>query len=203
MDRDASFVPAGYMAKLPPTDDPYPRRFPAAISSVSGCVVPNFADYVEAWLHNDHWFFDSIARLREAARRLAADLGTARFVYYEQLTHEFDTETRTWNRFPASISSRPGDSTPRANDYGPNRVEVPRRRELLGFDVVTSRAGNGPECSPLTCNDLASSLPVNGYCLFDSFEEAARSVEDGGFEKGEAGPYRFIAVYRVDPDNLE
>jgi len=42
--------------------------------------------------------------------------------------------------------------------------------QLEGFDVTTFSVANSPECSPLSCNDLAADIAVNKHCLFDSFD---------------------------------
>jgi hypothetical protein len=71
-------------------------------------------------------------------------------------------------------------------------------KSLRGFDVTTFSLNNSPECSPLSCNSLATSIPVNEHCLFNAFAEAKEALEAGLFENSEPGPYRVFAVYTVD-----
>jgi hypothetical protein len=75
---------------------------------------------------------------------------------------------------------------------------LPSKKTLEGFDVVTFYAGNSPECSPLSCNGLADTIPTNQHCLIESFEDAKAALDGGEFNNSEPGPYRIFAVYSVD-----
>ena len=74
-------------------------------------------------------------------------------------------------------------------------IILPIEKQLRGFDVCTFSCGNKPECSPLSCNSLSETLPVNEHCLFDTFKEAKEAIESGKFNNSETGPYRILAVY--------
>ena len=50
----------------------------------------------------------------------------------------------------------------------------------------------------LSCSSLAAELHTNSHCLFPSFDEAEKGLNDGKFENAESGPYRIFAVYSVD-----
>ena len=52
-----------------------------------------------------------------------------------------------------------------------------------------------PGCSPLSCNGLAAGVTVNRHCLFESFEQAKRSLE--AFNHSEPGPFRIFAVHTL------
>lgn len=68
--------------------------------------------------------------------------------------------------------------------------------EALGCDVVSRSTGSFFECSPLSCNRLATDRPVNTYCLLDRLEDAlglARRCEPAGCEPG---PYHVLRVWR-------
>jgi len=67
----------------------------------------------------------------------------------------------------------------------------------VGFDVVSFSQQNSPECSPLSCNALAQSTPVNRHCLLATFEDAVTALEAGRFDNSEPGPFRIFAVYSV------
>jgi len=74
---------------------------------------------------------------------------------------------------------------------------VPKAMVLEGYDVVTFVCQTSPECSPLSCNGLASEVGTNSRCLLQSFEQARSLLEHGAFDHGEPGPYRVFAVYSV------
>jgi len=153
------------------------------IHSVSSCISEYFADYINYWKHNGYWLFDSPEIIRAIGLENSIDLqGTALF-YYE--VHEMEFTGEQWRPFVSEPSI-------------PVNVVPPSQKSLKGFDVVTFRAGNSPECSPLSCNSLAENLRTNSHCLFDSFNEAKASLNTGELLKGEQGPYRIFAVYSVD-----
>jgi hypothetical protein len=77
-------------------------------------------------------------------------------------------------------------------------VLAPTFRQLEGYDVATFSQGNCPECSPLSCNHLATESAVNTHCLIASLDDAKTHLEDGQFNDSEPGPYRIIAVYTMD-----
>jgi hypothetical protein len=174
-------VPMGYMAKrirhkpewllAPKVTDIY---------SVSFCISESFADYVTFWKHNGFWFFDSPEIIRTVAEEHSIDLAGTSLFYYEAYEREYDGDT--WHHYGPESSF-------------PTNVTAPCGAMLAGFDVVTFMAGNSPECSPLSCNSLAGTMPTNHHCLFASFEEAKARVNDGGFNESEPGPYRIFAVY--------
>jgi hypothetical protein len=76
-------------------------------------------------------------------------------------------------------------------------IVFPSKKALAGFDVVEYVGRNSPECSLLSCSDLAKEFTANSHCLFDTFEDAKRAVESGKFHECEPGPYRILAVYVV------
>jgi hypothetical protein len=80
----------------------------------------------------------------------------------------------------------------------PTNVVPPPRKQLEGFDAVSFSAGTYPECSPLSCNSMAEEIRTNSHCLFESLDEAKRSLDKGLFEDAEPGPYRIFSVYSVD-----
>jgi hypothetical protein len=176
-------TPAGYLAKTivpPPGWGPFPGV--VDVCSVSDCVNTNFADYIQEWKHNGYWLFDSPDRLREVAKDKGASLDGATLFYYEVYPLHFDGSN--WSKFATEASFA-------------TEIRMPSAREFLGFDVVTFYAGSSPECSPLSCNSLASEIAVNSHCLFEAFEDAKSSLERGLFQNAEPGPYRIFAVYSV------
>jgi hypothetical protein len=142
----------------------------------------NFTDYVSLWKHNGHWLFDSPQAIKQVATEKAINLQGASLFYYEVYEKEFDG--KSWRDLPAEASFV-------------TEVLLPGKKQLEGFDVVTFYAKTSPECSPLSCNSLAEELPTNEHCLFESFEDAEKALNDGSFENAEPGPYRIFAVYSV------
>jgi hypothetical protein len=185
-----AMIPAGYMAKrvVARPDAFLADRF-EDVCSVSNCISPSFADYIQYWKHNAHWFFDSTETIRELAAEQAIDLRDCRFFYYEFHDSEYDDATRAWNPAPAAPAAAATDAA----------VAGPSAARLEGYDVVSMwPEGSPPGCSPLSCNLLADTIPVNSHCLIASLEEAIRLLEAGAFEHSEPGPYRIYAVYSIE-----
>jgi hypothetical protein len=175
-------MPVGYMAKRVCKRPDY-LRAPSVIDiySVSGCVSEDFADYIVWWKHNGYWLFDSPEIIRTTAQENEIDLDGTLLFYYEAYEMEFDG--KGWS--------------PYQPDFEVN-VVPPVRKQLEGFDVVTFFARNAPECSPLSCNSLAETIPTNFHCLLTSFEEAYARINSGEFSDAEPGPYRIFSVYSTD-----
>ena len=150
------------------------------ICSTSRCISQDFADYTLYWRHNDFWLFDSPAVIRDLVAEHGIDVADARLFFYEAYESEWDDDR--W--VPLRL----------AGDFPP-RVEPPPTSRLLGYDVVTW--GDAPECSPLSCNHMASELPANTHCLFDTLEAAKAAIDANRFEGCEPGIYRILAVHQV------
>ena len=179
-------LPVGYMAKK---IVPRPAWLKAPdvrdIYSVSNCVSPDFMYYIPSWRHNGYWLFDHPQIIQELAHENGVVMEELAFFYYEVYEKEFDEETKQWLSFePSNFSTN---------------VIPPARREFQGYDVVTFAMGTNPECSPLSCNHLASEMKTNAHCLLESFEEAKQGLESGRFAHSEPGPYRIFAVFTVNP----
>jgi hypothetical protein len=176
-------IPAGFMAKWV-SSKPEWLAAPLVedIYSVSHCVSKDFCNYIPHWKHNGYWFFNDIPTLQQVAAQEAVDLESCTLFYYEVYDQEFDTESNTWKQFKPEPSFE-------------TCVAVPQEKQLEGYDVVTFSVGTSPECSPLSCNQLAEHLPVNPRCLLATFEEAKRLVQDGVFDTSEPGPYRIFAIF--------
>jgi hypothetical protein len=176
-------IPAGYIYKTvaPAPDGEGTSR---DVYSVSGCISRFFADYVPYWRHNGYWLFDSPETLRALAAENAIDLSGHTLFYYEVFEHQYEAASARWLPFGPEPSF-------------PTSVQRPQATHLEGYDVVTFSAQRSPECSPISCNSLAARVAVNDHCLFDSFEEARRSIEEGVFAASEPGPFRVFAVYTV------
>lgn len=155
------------------------------IYSLSGCVSDDFTDYVNYWKHNGYWLFDTPAIMQAIAAEAHIDLMGMKLFYYETYEEEYDEEGEVWLPFEPESSFL-------------TNVERPVAAHLEGFDVVTFSVHTSPECSPLSCCNLAGELAANSHCLFDTFEQAKQALETGKFNDTEPGPFRIFAVYSVE-----
>lgn len=179
------FLPAGYLFKrVESRPDWLSAPQVEVIHSVSNCISPAFTDYIPHWRHNGFWLFDEPATMREVAAADGVDLAGHTLFFYDVLAEAFHEADGSWQPVV------PEPSLPVA-------VVPPASRRLSGFDVVSFSMGNGPECSPLSCNHLASTLAANRFCLFDTAEAAREALVAGSFTDCEPGPYRIMAVYVV------
>ena len=154
----------------------------ADVYSLSNCISPHFIDYINYWRHNGYWLFDSPEIMEKLAKEAHADLANVTLFYYEMYEYEFDDSIEDW----VVVTSDPSFVT---------NVREPVAKCLQGFDVVSFSLHASPECSPLSCNEIAKEILVNQHCLLNTFEEAKRYIEQGAFKKSEPGPYRIIAIY--------
>ena len=153
------------------------------VYALSGCVSPNFGDYINYWKHNGFWLFDTPQVIQALAAEHSIPLGEMRLFFYEAYELEY-AEDGGWRPYEP------------VSEFGVNVVE-PDRKTLEGFDVVSFSTGNSPECSLLSCNARAEELSTNEHCLFRTFDEAKQAIESGQFQGCEPGPYRIVAVYSV------
>lgn len=155
------------------------------IYSVSDCIAHNFADYIKFWKHNGYWFFDSPEIIEDLVSAENIDASTSIMFYYEVHPTEYDEQVKRWQPFAA-------------DDSFPTNVVAPNNSVLMGFDVATFSTHTSPECSPLSCCALAKEVRVNEHCLFNTFDEALAALEQGKFANSEPGPFRVLAVHKVD-----
>lgn len=176
-------IPAGYMAKrVAARPEWLLAERVSSIYSVSDCISSDFANYVTLWKHNGYWLFDSPEVIIEIARDNRMDLAGTTLFFYE--VHDLQFDDGKWTRFEPEPSA------------GSN-VRVPEVKVLEGFDVVTFFVQAKAECSPLSCNGLASQVETNSRCLLQSFDQARTLLENGTFDNSEPGPRRVFAVYTV------
>ena len=176
-------IPAGFIAKkIHASPDWLKADAVADIYSVSNCVSEAYCDYIPHWKHNGYWLFDSPDVIREIASAGNIDVLDKIFFFYEVYEQQFDDELGAWQPFGPDTA------------FSTN-VQVPAEKQLEGFDVVSFYALTAPECSPLSCNHMAETIPVNEHCLLATFEEAKRLLEFKAFKDCEPGPYRIFAVY--------
>ena len=155
------------------------------IYSVSNCMSEDFADYTTHWKTNGYWFLDSPTIIEEIAQEHAIDISGTKLFYYEVYKLEYDENAKVWRPFQASFPSE-------------REVKEPRAKFIEGYDIVTFSHGVSPECSPLSCNNLAAEIPTNKHCLLESLDEAKHFLESGSFVNSEPGPFRIFAVYSLE-----
>ena len=178
-------IPVGYMAKRVSVRPEWLQTERVVdVYSVSHCISNGFADYIHYWMHNGYWFFDSPEIIRQLAQENSIDLKGTSLFYYEAHEREFDEARGGWTSFGPELAFT-------------TKVVVPPRKDLEGYDVVTFSVGTGPECSPLSCNALATKVETNRHCLLASLEQAQHLLESGQFNNSEPGPFRIFAVYSV------
>lgn len=184
-------IPAGYMYKLVSTSDGKEAASqPVDFYSAGACgagITPFFTDYVPHWKHNGFWFFNSPGVMQEIAVEKHIDLSGMTLFFYELYEFEFDLPDageEAWSPIESESSFV-------------TEIVVPSKKVLAGFDVVEYVCRNSPECSLLSCSNLAKEFTVNSHCLFDTLEDAKVAVESGKFHEREPGPYRILAVYVV------
>ena len=154
------------------------------IYSVSSCFSTDFTNYIPYWKHNKYWFFnapedmDSIINAHNITNEFE-------LLFYELYEKEFDEEEQSWQEIQGEES------------FGYD-VKSPLHKDFLGFDIVSYSIGTSHECSPLSCNSLCKEVGVNEYCLLDDFEYAIELTESLNESKAEPGPYRIIAVNRIN-----
>ena len=178
-------IPVGYMAKqVAARPDWLKSNRVKDIYSVSHCISDDFADYINDWKHNGYWLFNSPQSIQAVAEQHALDLTDTALFFYEAYELEYVADKKSWQPFTAEASFEA-------------HVIQPAVKQLEGYDVVTFSVRTSPECSPLSCNSLASEIATNEHCLLPGFEEAKTLLEEGKFEHSEPGPYRIFAVYSV------
>ena len=168
----------GYTAKQPM---PRPERFrPESvreIASVSECIAHRPNGWIDEWQHNDWFVYDT----PELARTIAVKLGAASWPIHawRMLPMRFE-ET---GEVPIEISA---DAAP-----------IPPSFERLGWDVVSRSVSPMFECSPLSCNEMATRIAVNEMCLLSSLEEAVAVARRFAHDQlVEPGDYFVLEVWR-------
>lgn len=177
-------IPAGYMYKRIVLPDWLNCDPVTNVYAVSGCFSKDFTNYIPYWKHNQYWFFNSPDDMDPIIRaeQISDDL---ELVFYEVYEKEFDEQKNAWQEFTGEES------------FG-IQVQLPAQKDFLGFDIVSFSMGTCPECSPLSCNGLCREVNVNQYCLLDDLDFTIQLTESLTIKKCEPGPYRIIAVYKVN-----
>ena len=122
------------------------------ICSVSDCISSAPDGWIDRWLHNAFWAYDS----PEMAWSVVPEAIRAQFDLY------------AWHIFPVRFAH--GEEQPL--EMPDMAVEpLPSSFVRLGFDAVSRHLDSTFECSPLSCNYMAREIAVNRYCLIESESE--------------------------------
>lgn len=189
-------IPGGYLLKrtVPPPGWLQPQTHHVVeVCSFADCVGENIADPQDTWTHNGFGLANDPETLLDDARQSGVDLAGVRMFYYAVYEMELPSDgwifdPRLWQQLSRAASSSVSDD-----------VAVPVDETgltLLGYDVVVF--GDFLEHSPLSCNSIATELPVNRHCLFETFEAAKSAIDTGKFGKGcEEGIYKIFSVFEL------
>jgi hypothetical protein len=178
-------IPAGYWgirdSKISNwTSDPRVER----IWSVSSCINGCERDWVNQWMHNGYWHFNSLEDLRRAFTGCGV-VDDYVPVYYEILEKAFDENISQWIDLWIESSFN-------------TDVQDPPIKEFLGFDFVSFYVRNNPECSPFSCNGLSREVDINSFCLCTwDIDRMIEYVSRIKLNDTEPGPYKIYAVYRL------
>ncbi|WP_291168048.1 hypothetical protein [Gimesia sp.] len=181
----ADMIPVGYMAKRVESKPDFLKNDQVEdIYSVSNCISDKFADYIEFWKHNGFWMFNSPEEIFSLAKEHGLSLDGTKIFYYEVYKYQCHEDNLDWEYFKPEKSFV-------------TNVQVPAKKVLEGYDIVSFSQENAPECSYLSCNHMAETIPVNRHCLIEIFDEAKLLLSQGAFKGCEPGPCRIFAVYSL------
>ena len=185
------FVFLGFCAKKLLTPNDEWRRGGASqvrsIASLSQCLSKRARKWVDRWDYNRATCWNTEA----GAWACVPDGERAAFAVfaYRLLPLLFDTSgveqpVTVGNLFPRELPALPTHP-------------VPPHYQRIGYDVVERSAEMGMlgfGCSPLSCNGMAETIPVNQFCLLDDLEAALVAARSFGIEQPEPGPYVIVEV---------
>jgi hypothetical protein len=147
------------------------------VCSVSTCVSKDPDGWIDRWLHNEMWAYDS----PELAWSVVPATARGEFNLYAY--QMFPVEFVEGKQRPFAIP--PLHVQPLSGSF-----------ERLGYDAVSRSVGSCFECSPLSCNHKATQVPTNRHCLLDDAATAFRMALEFEAGGGEPGPYYVVEVWR-------
>ena len=148
------------------------------ICSASHCISSAPDDWIDRWLHNEFGWFN---RASDALAVVPPDQKAEfRTFAYRIFPHLFRGGQRHEMEIPPDVHPDP----------------IPTSFTSLGFDSINKFMPSvlGFECSPLSCNSMASEMGANAYCLFDSLEAAIAGATRFSIEQPEPGDYYVVEV---------
>ena len=148
------------------------------ICSVSGCLSSPPKKWIESWRHNDFGWFNHIADALSVVP--AGDESRYRLFAYRLYPEVFTAQGRVPIRVPENVRPEP----------------IPAGFRRLGFDSASKSMERvlGFECSPLSCNLMATEINANQFCLFADLDRAIAGAERFAAEQPEPGDYYVVEV---------
>jgi hypothetical protein len=149
------------------------------ICSVSDHISSAPDGWMDHWLHNAFWAYDSPEM--------------AWSVVPEGIRTQFDLYA--WRIFPVRFAR--GEDQPLDM---PDMAVAPLSSSFvrLGIDAVSRHLDAPFECSPLSCNYMAREIAVNPYCLIERESEAFQVARDFSRTEPEPGPYFLLEIWRTN-----
>ena len=173
-------IDGGYLAKRIALRPGLPSHV-AEVCSVSTCISPGPDDAVKRWLHNELGWYNTI----ELAWSVVPEVDRAghRLFAYRLLETRYHKGSARPFVLPADVRPDP----------------IPQTFEGRGFDAVSRFAEDviGFECSPLSCNGLATELGTNRHCLFATFDDAVAAARTFSIDEPEPGDYFVVEVLEL------
>jgi hypothetical protein len=147
------------------------------IASVSHCISDAPNAWITSWKHNELGFYDTEELARSVVRSDSVD--------YDLYAYEL---------FPLSWLDHQVEALEQIASSG----VLPADYAFLGYHIVTKSSSDFFECSPLSCNGVASEFATNRSCLIDDERQAYQAVRamSGPGSGVEPGPYYLFKVYR-------
>ena len=180
-------IPGGYFARrVKPKPDHLPAPGVREICSVSECLSPGADNWITSWRHNSLGWFNSIADAQKVVPE--SERPGYRLFAYRIHPEVFRGRHRVALEIPDDVRPEP----------------LPAGFATIGYDCASRSnvATLSFECSPLSCNGLASEMPVNVHCLFPTLALAIAGAERFAAEQPEPGDYYVVEVLegaRIEP----
>jgi hypothetical protein len=189
--RSALPTPIGFLAKQTKRRPDPPIGDVEEICSVSCCLSKAPPGSISLWCHHAMGFYASEALALSVIP--PRDDRTDYDVYaYAMLPVAFDEDGE-----PRALSE---DESRALSEAAKDAEEISGDYELLGWDIVSNSLGwvdsQSFECSPLTCNSLAGTIPANRYGLIDGLDAAFAAAPEIIRSPAEPGPYYLVQVWR-------
>ena len=148
------------------------------ICSVSECISPGADNWIASWRHNSLGWFNSPSDALKAVAE--SERGGYRLFAYRIHPEVFRGARRDPLALPDDVRPEP----------------LPAGFATIGFDSASRSAAAtlSFECSPLSCNGLASEMLVNEHCLFPTLDAAIAGAQRFAVEQPEPGDYYVVEV---------
>ncbi len=148
------------------------------ICSVSECISPGADDWIASWRHNSLGWFNTIVDAEKVVP--APQRHEYRLFAYRLHPELFRGRDRVALEPPSDVRAEP----------------LPAGFATIGYDCASRSDAStlSFECSPLSCNGMASEMPVNVHCLFPTLALAIAGAERFAVEQPEPGDYYVVEV---------